>query len=469
MRFPKLFIFLAMAALLVGLLAACQQAPAPTKEAAAPPPTEKPAPTEAPKKEEPTAAPTEAPKEEMAEPVTIQVYYPVAVDAPIADILQGYIDKFEAENPNIHVEPVFSGGYGDVQTAIQTIIDGGGKPPAAAVMLATALYDLVNSDTIAPLDDYIAAMDDGDAYLNDFEAAFLENSRYDGKLWSIPFQRSAVVMYYNADMFKEAGLEPPTGWQSWAEAAQALTKEEGDATNWGLQFPSGWPYWLFQPLAIGSGQNIFIDECHVAFNDPAVVEAVQFYIDLSEKYGAMPPGVQAVWPSAPTDFASGATAMIVHSSGSIKGILEQADFEVGVMPYPGKEEGSYASVPGGGNLYILKGAPREQQDAAWKFIEFLTSPELAADYSINTGYIVSRKSALETDAMKAHIAEVPQALDAMKALEYAGAEFSIQDLGEVRNIFHNYLQQAYNGELSAADAMNAAQKEAEEAMAPFCE
>ena len=71
--------------------------------------------------------------------------------------------------------------------------------------------------------------------------------------------------------------------------------------------------------------------------------------------------------------------------------------------------------------------------------------------------------------MKAHVAEVPQALDAMNALKYAGAEFSIQDLGEVRNIFHNYLQQAYNGELSAADAMNAAQKEAEEAMAPFCE
>jgi len=188
------------------------------------------------------------------EPVTFQVFYPVAVDAPIAAILEGYIEEFQAEYPYITVEPVFSGGYGDVQTAIQTTIDGGGEPPALAVMLATALYDLINADYIAPLDGYIAEMEDGEAYLEDFLPAFLANSYYDEQLWSIPFQRSAVVMYYNADMFADAGLEPPTSWQSWADAAQALTVVDGDTTNWGLQFPSGWPYWLFQPLAIGTGQ-----------------------------------------------------------------------------------------------------------------------------------------------------------------------------------------------------------------------
>ncbi len=475
MRSYKTFIQLTLILLLIWLLAACQQAPAqaPTKQPAEEPAAQEPAeeaaaePTAEPAAEEP--AEEEPAAEEAAEPVTIQVYYPVAVDAPVTDILNGYKEAFEAENPNITIEPVFSGGYGDVQTAIQTIIDGGGDPPALAVMLATALYDLVNTDTVVSMDEYIAAMDDGDAYLNDFEAAFLANSRYNGQLWSIPFQRSAVVMYYNVDMFKEAGLEAPTSWESWANAAQQLTVQEGDATNWGLQFPSGWPYWLFQPLAIGGGQNIVVDDCHVAFDDPAVIEAVQFYIDLSETYGAMPAGVQSIWPTAPTDFASGTTAMIVHSSGSIKGILEQADFEVGVMPYPGKEEGSYASVPGGGNLYILKGVPQEQQDAAWKFVEFLSRPEQVADYSINTGYVVHRKAALDTDAMKAHVEQVPQSLAALEALQYGEAELAMQNLGEVRNIFHDYLQRAYNGEMSAQEAMDAAQADTEEALKPFCE
>lgn len=414
---------------------------------------------------EPPAAPTEA----APEPVTIQIFYPVAVDAPIAKILSGYIEEFQKENPYITVEPVFSGGYADVQTAIQTTIDGGGQPPALAVLLATSLYDLINAEYIVPMDEYVASMEGGDAYVKDFLPAFTANSYYDEQLWSIPFQRSAVVLYYNADMFKEAGIEPPASWESWGKAAQQLTIKNGDVTNWGIHFSSDWPYWLFQPLAIGNGQNIFVDDCTVAFNDPKVVEAVQFYIDLSGKYGAMPAGVQATWPTDPADFSSGSTAMIAHTTGSLSGILSQAQFEVGIMPYPGKEEGTYASVPGGGNLYMLKGVPQDQQDAAWKFIEFLTTPERAADFSIQTGYIASRASAFETAAMQEYTVKVPQALQARDALQYAQGELSIQGLGGVRTIFHSYIQKAFNGEMSAADAMAAAQTEAEAALQPFCQ
>lgn len=404
-----------------------------------------------------------------ANPVTIQIFYPVAVDAPIAQILNGYIADFEKANPDVKVEPVFSGGYTDVKTAIQTTIGGGGEPPALAVMLATDIYDLINADSIVPLDDYIAAMPDGKAYLDDFIPAFLENSRFDGKLWSIPFQRSAVVLYYNADLFAEKNIKPPDSWESWATAAQTLTERSGDkVTRWGIEFPSDFPYWVFQPLAIGAGQNIVGEaDNKVFFDNPAVIEAVQFYIDLSKVYNAMPEGVQANWGQAPTDLASGQTAMIVHSSGSLTGILKQAKFKLGVMPIPGKKAGTYASVPGGGNLYIFKGAPKEKQDAAWRFVEFLTQPQYAADYSINTGYIASRQSAYDTDAMKEYLAKVPQAQQTREALKYAGAEMSVQNLGKVRDLFHEYLQKAFNREMSAADAMAAAQKAADEALADF--
>ena len=106
-------------------------------------------------------APAAMPTEAAPKPVTIQVFYPVAVDAPIAKILNGYIESFHAEYPYITVEPVFSGGYADVQTAIQTTIDGGGKPPALAVLLATSLYDLINADYIAPMDGYVKSMENG--------------------------------------------------------------------------------------------------------------------------------------------------------------------------------------------------------------------------------------------------------------------------------------------------------------------
>ena len=462
----KLFIVV----MLLALLSACSPAAMPEPVQDEPAPMEQEPMEEA---EEP-AEEVEAVEEPVAEepemePVTIQVYYPVAVDAPITAILDGYVAAFEEEYPYITVEPVYSGGYADVQTAIQTTIEGGGTPPALAVLLATGLYDLINADYIASMDQYVAAMENGQAYLDDFLPAFMANSYYDGQLWSIPFQRSAVVLYYNADKFADAGLAVPTSWQTWADAAEALTSKEGDTTNWGLKFSSDWPYWLFQPLAMGAGQNIFVDDCTMAFNDPKVVEAVQFYIDLSKVYGAMPEGVQASWATDTADFSSGSAAMIAHTTGSLTGILNQAQFTVGVMPYPGKEEGTYASVPGGGNFYIMKGAPQEQQDAAWKFIEFITSPELAADYSINTGYIASRFSTFDTPAMQEYTASVPQALQARDALQYAQAELAIQNLGQVRSIFHNYIQKAFNGEMSAQEAMDAAQAEAETALEPFCQ
>lgn len=149
----KLLLVLTIMALLAVSMAACvaPAAPATTEQAPAEP-----------------AAAEPAAAEPAAEPVTIQVFYPVAVDAPIADILNGYIEQFEAENPNINVEPVFSGGYTDVSTAIQTTIDGGGQPPALAVLLATDLYDLINADYILPLDSYINAMPEGETYLADF-------------------------------------------------------------------------------------------------------------------------------------------------------------------------------------------------------------------------------------------------------------------------------------------------------------
>jgi len=386
------------------------------------------------------------------------------VDAPIAKILQGYIADFEKANPNIKVKPVFSGGYGDVKTTIQTTIEGGGKPPALAVMLAADLYDLVNADYVVPLDDFIKASPDGEAYIKDFFPAFMANSEYDGKIWSIPFQRSVVTLYYNADLFEEAGLQPPDSWQSLAEAAQKLTIPD---KRWGIEWPSGWPYWLFQPLAIGNGQNIIQSPTEVVFDDPKVIEAVQFYIDLSHKYHAMPEGVQKNWGSAPGDFAKGAAAMIVHSSGSLRGILNQADFKVGVMAVPGKEPGTYATVTGGGNFYILKNVPREEQEAAWKFVQFVTQPKYAADFSIQTGYVATRQSAYDTDAMKAYIEKVPQAGQLKDMLQYAGAELSCMNLGKVRNIFHKYLQAAYNGQMPPGEAMKQAQQEADKALEMF--
>lgn len=403
-----------------------------------------------------------------AEQVTIRIAYPVAVDAPVTEIFDEYAQDFMAENPNVQVETVYAGGYEDVRTTIQTTIDGGGDAPALAVMLATDLFDLANAQYIEPMTPFVESMENGEEYLDDFLPAFLSNSYYLDDLWSLPFQRSAVVMYYNADLLAENDHGVPTNWETLGETAGALTERDGDsASRWGIEWPSGWPYWLFQPLAIGAGQNIVGEsDTEVYFDDPAVIEAINYYNQLSSEYEAMPAGVQASWGNVVPNFVSGNTAMIIHSSGSLSNVLSQADFEVGVSGIPGKDGGSF-SVPGGGNLYMVAGLSDAEKQAAFDFAVFITDAARAAEFSIETGYIATRESSFADSAMQAYISENPQAGQTRDVLATAGKELAVQNLGEVRNIFHSYLQAAINGDMSAAEAMAEAQAEADDALADF--
>lgn len=405
-----------------------------------------------------------AEQSDASDQVTIEMAFPVAVDAPITELLQGYADEFMALHPNVTVELVYSGGYTDVKTAIQTAIDGGGKAPALAVMLATDLFDLANAQYIQPIDDLLNETESG--YIEDFLPAFMENSYYMDQTWSLPFQRSAVVLYYNADLLEEEGVPVPSNWAELAESAAALTID-GGATRWGIEWPTGWPYWVFQPLAMGAGQNIVGDsDSEVFFDNQAVISAIEYYNSLSSEYGATPAGVQNSWGNVVPNFLAGNTAMIVHTSGSLSGILEQADFTVGVMGVPGEDGGSY-SVPGGGNIYLTSDLTDAERQAAFEFAVFLTDPSRAADFSIATGYIATRYSCAEDAALKAYIAEHPQVLQVQQALASAGKEMALQNLGEVRSIFHSYIQAAFNGEMSAAQAMAQAQAEADAALEDF--
>lgn len=390
--------------------------------------------------------------------VTVEIYFPIAVDSPITDILAEYEATYEAMHPNVDIVWSYEGAYGDVKTKLLTTIAGEGDLPALGIMLATDIYDLRNAEAIVPWDAYV-----NEDYLGDIFPTWLENSYYDydldgtAELYGLPFQRSTVLLYVNQTLLAENGLEMPTNWEELALTAQALTTDD----RWGILIPNSWPYWVFQPFAIGNDQNIVSEsDAEVYFNEPGVIEALQFWVDLYEVYGATPTGVQDNWGQVPGQFIDGATAMAIHSSGSMTSILTNADFEVGVSAIPGKD-GGFATVTGGGNLYLVAGTDDATAQAAWEFVEWLTSPEMAVDWSIRTGYITTRISGLELDAWMEYVDANPQAADAVTTLDYAGREFSVQELGVVRTVLHSYILEVLNGNMTPEEAMAKAQDEAD--------
>ncbi|GIK29524.1 MAG: ABC transporter substrate-binding protein [Chloroflexota bacterium] len=394
----------------------------------------------------------------------VQIFFPIAVDSPVTEILNGYAEAYEAEHSGVDIQWSFEGGYADVKNRLLTVKEGGGDLPALAIMLATDIYDLVNAEAVQSWDAFAS-----DEYLADFTPTWLSNSYYDydgdgtGELYGLPFQRSTVLLYYNADLLDEAGLSVPANWDELASAAQALTTDARE----GILIPNSWPYWVFQPFAAGAGQNIVSEsDVDVFFDNEGVISALQYWVDLYQVYGATPDGVQDNWGDAPGLFADGAAAMIVHSSGSLRSILSNADFTVGVSGVPGKDGGSY-TVTGGGNLYLVAGIDDATAQAAWDFVQWLTEPAQTVDWSIQTGYYNTRDSGFELDAWKEYAEANPQVDESRAMLDSAVREFSVQSLGDVRNVLHTQILAVLNGETDPAAAMAAAQEGADAILAIF--
>lgn len=401
--------------------------------------------------------------------VEIDFYYPTAVGGPIAEIFDNYAAEFNAQNDDVQVNVSYQGGYDDISAAVQTQIQGTGEGPDVAVMLSIDLQTFIDNGFIVPVQPFIDEMPDSEAYTEDFFPAFMRNSvDGEGVVWSIPFQRSTPVLYYNKDMFAEAGLDPeapPANREELIEYGQALTLPDGE--RWGLLIPSsGFPYWLFQSFAIGNGQNVVGDAPdQVFFNEPEVVSALEDFIALADDAEIMPDGV-IVWGDTPTAFTSGQAAMIYHTTGSLTNILANADFEVGVGYLPAGDV-DFGTPTGGGNLYIFSTSTPEEQAAAWRWIEFLTTPENQATWTIGTGYIAARQSSWEGEALTELVAEFPQYGVARGQLEFADKELATHQGLDVRAIFNQAISDAIAGEATPQEALDQAQLEAEAILSQY--
>ena len=151
----------------------------------------------------------------MAADVDLSFYYPVAVGGPIPKIIDGYVADFEKENPGIKIHAIYAGTYQDTLVKALTAFKSG-DPPNIAVLLSTDMFTLIDEDAIAPFDDLLKDSADK-LWAQSFYPAFMENSQTGGKIWGIPFQRSTIVMFWNKDAFKAAGLDPDKGPDTWDE------------------------------------------------------------------------------------------------------------------------------------------------------------------------------------------------------------------------------------------------------------
>ena len=146
------------------------------------------------------------------------------------------------------------------------------------------------------------------------------------------------------------------------------------------------------------------------------------------------------------------------TTGNLTNVKNNAKFDFGVSMLPAAKR--RGSPTGGGNFYVFKKSTKEQQQAAIKFINWITAPERAAQWGIDTGYVAVRPDAFQTVKMQEYVKGFPPAAVARDQLQFSVAELSTHDNQRVTKALNDGLQAALTGAKTPEQAMKDAQAEA---------
>lgn len=451
--------YVLIAVLALGVLAACAPAPAPAPTPAPPtaapvqPTTAAAAPTTAPA---PTVAPT------AAAPTKITVWYPLPNAGASVDAMNALVSKFNAANKSVQVEMVLTGNYGDNFTKILAAASANTLPDAAMVELLQ-IPQLANSNQLLALDDMSK---DADFNFNDLAPALLGNSYFNNKLYAIPWQRSTTMMFYNRDMFKAAGLDPDKPPMTWDDARamslKLLAKDPNVAPMTGAIASD----WAFEGQLLSfNGALLSKDGKTATYNSPEAIAAVTVWRDMSQKDKTLSIRGFNDFGAVVNDFIAGKNAMVMQSIFSRATIEQQAKFDWDVAPVPGGPAGPVVNA-GGGNFVIFAKTTPEKQKAAWAFLKWMTAPENTAEYSIKSGYLPVRTSALTVPSMVDYGKQSPKTLKAINiALKYGKSRAVSAVFEKAINQFLNpALQDVLLGTADPKTALDAAVKKSTDAL-----
>jgi multiple sugar transport system substrate-binding protein len=353
------------------------------------------------------------------------------------------IDMFEAGHPGIQVQLVAVADFMNYLTKLQTLL-AAGTPPDVITLGNEWFPAFMHKGAFADLTPYIE--NDPDLDLDGYIPRTLEVLTHDGRLYALPKDFSVDALYYNKGAFDAAGVPYPDEawtWETLLDAAQKLTvrDSEGRVVQYGWT-DSGfnmWP-WIWQ-----NGGQIFDHErspTRCTLTDPAVVEAVQFYYDLSLKHKVAPNVAELQQTPQRELFMAGRVAMSTDNCGAQVPLAEITDFEWDVAMLP---KGRERVTPMAENGYALSAASRHRE-AAWTLIKFLSGPQAVRVIVSAGGAMPCLKSLAESGE-----ANVKPAF--LESVPYARPIFSAPQMLDMLAIFRNEQPLMAMGLKSVPDAL----------------
>jgi ABC-type glycerol-3-phosphate transport system substrate-binding protein len=347
--------------------------------------------------------------------------------------LKALVDRFESTHTNIHVELVGMGNYDALSQKLMGAV-AAQNPPTIAQMYENWTTQLYAGGQLVYLDSFVHGPDGLSAEdLADIYPALLENNSWDGRLLTLPFNKSVPVYYYNVPMFDSAGYkEFPKTWPLFRQAVNKLTRRDaqGNPVVWGAA--GGTDIWIFGSMLYQKGgrfigpqaksevrmQNAEVrtgdEDGPPEFNSTLSVAALQFQVDMVLKDKVQNTDVGR---TPMDDFLVGRMATLTGSSTWRAPVVDKEAFAVGMAPVPMWDKP--AAIVYGTNIGMFKQAKPEQKAAAWTFIKWFISPEPQVQWSLGTWYVPIHRRCLDDPRLQERLAKTPGLKEAYGQMDYA--------------------------------------------------
>ena len=354
-----------------------------------------------------------------AGPVTIDYWH--SERASNAETLDRLVERFNASQNEVRVRASYQGTYQEATAKLVASLGTGSVP---AILGDGDAQMIVDSGAATPIQDFI----DRDGYdLSDVDEKGIEYYTFQGKLWAMPFAMDGSLLYYNKVAFREVGLDPekpPQDLEEVRQYSEKLLKRDGAgnvvrsgialdiAKWWERVFAERGDLWVDNE----NGHEGHATE--VLFNNDIGRWLFQWWHDMVDSGLAFNVGRNPNFVDGFLAMSSGRAAMTfsyVSALRSVVDALEKAGpgLEFGISRLTGVPGGKGYScfVPLG--FWILKG-PKEEQEAAWKFIKWIVEPEQQAEWFAGSGFLPVSHAAIDLPPAQDIVAQYPlfrEALD----------------------------------------------------------
>ncbi len=375
-----------------------------------------------------------------------EVHFWHALRGTRGEALQRLVEDFNRTHPGLKVVAEFKGaeqpGANDYAALNRALLESLalGQPPELAQVYENWTPQLIEIQALTPMESFFdqgEGLSAGD--LQDFITVFREANKFNGKIWTLPFNKSIYVLYYNKKLLGD--IAPPRTFESLRETARLIQARKGVP---GLAAEPTVD--LFGHYLVAYGGSFVVND-RAVFGGPLGEKGMTYWAGLASDKSTL------FAPDAGDRFAAGQAGMYIETTSKLAG-LEKKLPDLGVAPLPrGSEEAVQAA---GTNLAIFAKTPPAAQKGAWEFVRWVTSPEITARWAEQTGYLPVRVSAARGPAYQAFLKQHPNYAVGLNELSHAVIQPRTPAWESIRGILDDALALSVSGKMAPGQAVERA-------------